>query len=289
MLALLRNRAYIGEVSFRGVWRPSPHEPIVERELFDAAQAILDRRAASPGLRRSNPTDYLLSTLSFVCDRCGHPIVGASARGRGGKLYPYYTCSTRARRGPSGCDQERLPKDELERAILGQMTEVYADTSLVSTALEEALAETHARDDERRAAHERQQTHAAELRGKIDRYVAGFEAGELRASLLQSRMDELQAQLATVERALEQQPPIDSASAKVDVGLVSWALSQALGDVLAATSPRLTKELLRVLIQEIRVVSPMDIRPTYRVPASEVRILEGLVGEGGFEPPTGGV
>ena len=67
---------------------------------------------------------------------------------------------------------------------------------------------------------------------------------------------------------------------------MSWGLSKALGEVLASTSPRLTKELLRVLIQEIRVVSPMDIRPTYRVPASEVRILEGLVGEPGFEPGT---
>ena len=89
-----------------------------------------------------------------------------------------------------------------------------------------------------------------------------------------------------MEKALAAQPAPEAASATVDVGLVSWALSQALGEVLAGTSPRLTKEVLRVLIEEIRVVSPMDIRPTYRVPASEVRILEGLVGEGGFEPPT---
>jgi hypothetical protein len=72
----------------------------------------------------------------------------------------------------------------------------------------------------------------------------------------------------------------------VDVGVVSWALSQALGDVLAAGSPRLTKALLRLLIEEIRVVSPLDIRPTYRVPASEVRILNGLVGDTGLEPVT---
>jgi site-specific DNA recombinase len=289
VLSLLRNRAYIGQVSFRGVWGPSVHEPIVDRQLFDAAQAILDQRAGSPGLRRTNTTDFLLSTLRLVCDRCGHPMVGASARGRGGKIYAYYTCSTRARRGPSGCDQERLPKDELEAAVLAQMTEVYADTSLVSAALEGAQAETRARDAERSAEHDRLQSRAAELRRKIDRYVAGFEAGELHASLFQSRVSELQTELAEVETALAQQPTAGPAVATVDVGLVSWGLSKALGDVLASTSPRLTKELLRVLIQEIRVVSPMDIRPTYRVPAAEVRILEGLVGEGGFEPPTGAV
>jgi site-specific DNA recombinase len=284
VVALLRNRAYIGEVSFRRVWRPSPHEPIVERELFDTAQAILDQRAASPRLRRSNPTDYLLSTLSFVCDRCGHPMVGASARGRRGKRYAYYTCSARLHRGPGACEQERLPKDELEAAILAQMTDVYADTSLVAAALEEAQAESRTRDAERRQEHNRLQAHAAELRRKIDRYVAGFEAGELRASFLQDRVDELQTELATAEAALGQEPVVEGTSGQVDVGLVSWALSKALGDVLASTSPRLTKELLRILIQEIRVVSALDIRPTYRVPASEVRILDNLVGEAGVEP-----
>jgi site-specific DNA recombinase len=198
-------------VSFRGVWGPSPHEPIVELGLFDAAQTILDARAVSPAMRRSNPADYLFSTLSIVCDRCGHPMVGASAHGRGGKRYPYHTCSTRARRGPSGCDQERLPKDELETAILAQMAEVYADTSLVAAALEEAQAETRARDAERGAERHRLEGHAAELRRKIDRYVAGFESGELRASFLQSRSHELAGQLAAVETALAQGPPVEPA------------------------------------------------------------------------------
>ena len=44
-----------------------------------------------------------------------------------------------------------------------------------------------------------------------------------------------------------------------------------------------TKTLLCVLIGEIRVVSPDDIRPTYRVPP-EVRIPNDLVGEEGVEP-----
>ncbi len=94
VLDLIRRRTYVGEVSFRGDWRPGTHEPIIECELFDAAQAILDGRTASPAVRRSHPADYLFSTLSIVCDRCGHAMVGASAHGRSGKRYPYYTCST---------------------------------------------------------------------------------------------------------------------------------------------------------------------------------------------------
>lgn len=66
---------------------------------------------------------------------------------------------------------------------------------------------------------------------------------------------------------------------------MSWALSQALDRVLQQGPRARAKALLRLLIGEIRVVSPLGIRPTYRVPA-EVRIPEELVGEGGLEPPT---
>ena len=196
---MLRNRAYIGEVSFRGVWGPGAHEPIVERALFDAAGAILDARAADPALRRTNPTDYLLSSTNLVCDRCGHPMVGASARGATGHRYAYYMCAGRAVRGPSACDQARLPKDELEAAILAQMGEVYADTGLVGAALEEAASAGQAAQAEAERAREGLTREAAELRRKLARYFAAFEAGELDASLVQSRLAELQAQLTAIE------------------------------------------------------------------------------------------
>jgi hypothetical protein len=44
-----------------------------------------------------------------------------------------------------------------------------------------------------------------------------------------------------------------------------------------------TRALLRLLVGEIRVVSPADIRPTYRVPVA-VRTPEALVRETGVEP-----
>ncbi len=287
MLALLRNRAYIGEVSFRGVWGPGAHEPIVERDLFEAAQAILDARAGDPALRRTNPSDYLLSTLPFVCDRCGHPMVGASARGRGGVRYAYYTCTTRAKRGPAACDQPRLSKDELEEAVLAQMTEVYADTGLVGAALEDAAAAGRAAQAEAKQARRDVAREAAEVRRKLARYFAAFEAGELDAPLVQARLAELQAQLAAIEARLAETPRSDAGTpaGPVEAALVSWALSQALGEVLRQGQRARTKALLRLLIGEIRVVSPDDIRPTYRVPP-EVRIPADLVGDTGFEPVT---
>ncbi len=39
--AILRNRAYIGEVSYKDQWHPGTHEPIVDRDLFDFGQTML--------------------------------------------------------------------------------------------------------------------------------------------------------------------------------------------------------------------------------------------------------
>ena len=287
VLALLRNRVYIGEMSFRGVWGPGAHEPIVERDLFEAAGAILAERAGSRRLRRTNPSDYLLSGLSFVCDRCGHPMVGGSANGRNGRRYAYYTCGTRQRRGPTACDQARLPKDDVEAAILAQMGEVYGDTSLIAAALEDARAAAQTAEAEAEGTRTALAVQATDVRRRIDRYFAAFESGQLSPNLAQSRITELQSRLAELDAQL-----VFAASAvrpapvaPVDAVIVSWTLSQALGTILRNAPPARTKALLQLLIEEIRVVSPADIRPTYRVP-TEVRIVNGMVGEGGLEPPT---
>jgi hypothetical protein len=85
--------------------------------------------------------------------------------------------------------------------------------------------------------------------------------------------------------------------------MISWSLTEALDDVLKALPTPRAKALLRLLIEEIRVVSPMDIRPTYRVPAmaappeplraattttttDPVRRVEGMVEMRGLEPLT---
>ena len=285
-LAVLRNRAYVGEVSFRGVWRSGGQEPLVDHALFDAAQAILDDRAASPRLRRTNPSNFLLSSLSLVCDRCGHPMAGASARGRGGRRYAYYTCASRSRRGPTACDQPRLPKREFEDAVLAQMSEVYRDSELIGMAIDTATAQARSAAAGAEQARSGLQAEASEVRHKIERYVTAFESGTLAASAFGGRVGALQAQRDLLDARLQETGrPTPEPVGSIDAAIVSWALSEALGAVLRGTSVATTKALLRVLVEEIRVFSPEDIRPTYRVLMS-VRTPNEVVGEGGFEPPT---
>jgi site-specific DNA recombinase len=199
VLDVLRNRAYLGEVPFRGVWYEGHQEALIEQTVFDAAQAILEGRTIEYGRRKSDSSDYLLSGLEIICDRCGHRMIGAAARGRGGKRYAYYTCYARSRYGTNHCDQARLSKDELEEAVLAQMREVYANTALIESALTEAQAEltkTETARSERLAAIEAE---VADLRTRIERYFASFEAGQLSPQLAGSRVEALQARLQVLE------------------------------------------------------------------------------------------
>ena len=288
VLAVLRNRIYLGEVSFRRVWYAGHHEPIVEAAVFEQAQAILAERSARPGLRRTNPTDFLLSGLPLVCDRCGHPMVGASARGHTGQRYAYYTCATRNRYGSTVCDQGRLPQQALEEAILGQMGEVYRDTTLVAAAIEQAQAQLRAGQAEQATVRTARQAEAADLRRRIERYFAAFETGELdpkqvreRVGALQARLAELEAELAAPAQPIVPATPVDAAE-------ISWVLSEALAMVLRIVPAPRAKALLRLLIEEIRVVSPTDIRPAYRVPL-EVRTPNELVSRERLELSTRGL
>src|SRR5436853_7769211 len=108
-------------------------------------------------LRRSNPGDYLLSGL-VRCGRCRRAYVGMSARGNGG-LYHYYACSGRQKRGPKGCDAERIPREKLEDAVIEQLAHIYRDGHLIRRAIEESAA---GEQTERAALEDRRASVAAE-------------------------------------------------------------------------------------------------------------------------------
>lgn len=81
VLTVLRNRAYLGEVIFRGDAHPGEHPPLVEADLFDCAQRILTRRGKDVSKRASNSSEHLLTGL-LTCTRCHKAYVGTAANGK---------------------------------------------------------------------------------------------------------------------------------------------------------------------------------------------------------------
>jgi exonuclease VII small subunit len=129
-------------------------------------------------------------------------------------------------------------------------------------------------------------TEVARIERKLERYFEAFETGELSAALCQERvrshrerLEALRGQEADLARTLATQAHTSPDAA---------ALAGQLDEILATEGPEQAKELLRLLIREIRVHNRRRIVPTYRVPAA-VRAMPSKVGRAGLEPATLGL
>ncbi len=83
---LLKNRFYVGEVVYKGEVHEGEHEPILDRDLFEAVQDKLAEQAVARKLSRSR-SPSLLTGLIF--DDRGNPMSPSHANKRGVR-YRYY-------------------------------------------------------------------------------------------------------------------------------------------------------------------------------------------------------
>jgi hypothetical protein len=115
--SMLRNRYYLGVVTYEGVEYPGRHPALVSQELFDQVQSILDASGVS-GERRRRHDHYLMGTL--WCDRCDqrgerHRLILMKATGRRGTDYFYVLCRGRQE---GICDLPYLAVEHVEEAVL---------------------------------------------------------------------------------------------------------------------------------------------------------------------------
>lgn len=160
---ILTRRTYVGEHEFnkRSKTRERkpesevvvvPVPPIIDRETFDATQALLKARhpSVTPSAVISGPT---LLTGLIHCAKCGGAMTIRT--GKGGR-YRYYACSTRARQGPTGCGGMAVPMQKLDDLVASHLV----DRLLQPRRLEKILASVLDRRQERTG---RQREHIAEL------------------------------------------------------------------------------------------------------------------------------
>jgi site-specific DNA recombinase len=110
---LLKNRYYLGIVSYEGVEYPGRHEPLVDEETFEAVQAIMAARVLSGEKPKQRP-HYLKGRL--FCGYCGTRLGISFARNHQGKHYPYFYCIGRQKR--KNCPQGFVPIAVIEAAAV---------------------------------------------------------------------------------------------------------------------------------------------------------------------------
>lgn len=261
VLCILRNRGYLGEVSFRDVLH-QPDESLIDPVLFEKAQALLAERgeAYDRRMREAHP-EYLLTGL-IVCGQCGRNYVGVSAAGRGHR-YRYYACWTRQRYGKDACTGERMRADIIEAAVFEAILAIYADPELIERAVsikakEVATSAQLHRDEIASTKAELKKTEAA-----IERYVHAFESGTVSDEMFGPRVRELGDRARTLRArrnelteaavAREADPPTQR-----DLD----ALRAELDEMIRNGSDAHRKAVAQAFVHRLLVEEPDVIQPT---------------------------
>ncbi len=123
---LLKNRFYVGEVAYRGEVHPGEHEPILDRDLFEAVQAKLKEQAVTRKIaRRQSP--HLLTGKLF--DDRGN-LMSPTHANKNGVRYRYYASQAllQGRRSDAG-SVARVSADEVERLVISALVEATSDAN----------------------------------------------------------------------------------------------------------------------------------------------------------------
>ncbi len=134
---LLNNRTYLGELRHKEQWYPAEHPPIIERELWDRAHAIL----ATNGRVRGNTTratvPYLLKGIVFGND--GRALSPWHTTKKNGRRYRYYVPQRDCKEHAGASGLPRLPAAELESAVLDQLRAILRAPDLLGEVLPQAI------------------------------------------------------------------------------------------------------------------------------------------------------
>ena len=125
---LLRNKIYIGKVTYKDKVYNGEQEAIVEDDVFDKVQNLLALKACGRGKRKGRNPEYILTGL-LKC-RCGESMTTSSGRSRNGNDYRYYTCRKRIAKGKEACDHPRIAAAEIEPIILDRVRHICSDEAL---------------------------------------------------------------------------------------------------------------------------------------------------------------
>ena len=118
---------YKGIIVFNGVEYQGKHEPLVDLEAWQQVQDVLASKANGEKQRGASP----LLEGHHLCGHCGSRLCVSYAKGKLGKVYPYYFCLGRQQRRTT-CMLKARPIELVEEEI----TEHYRWLNLSAEGLE---------------------------------------------------------------------------------------------------------------------------------------------------------
>jgi site-specific DNA recombinase len=134
---IINNKVYIGITTFCGTELPEVTPPIVDKELFEQANASLKRMKE---LRMGRPKRQYLLTGHIVCGDCGKPLVGTCIR----PPYRYYLCSETYSREykDKTCNALRIRANHIESVVWEKVKEALMNPDLLMAQIKALISST---------------------------------------------------------------------------------------------------------------------------------------------------
>ncbi|MFN3160509.1 MAG: recombinase family protein [Rubinisphaera brasiliensis] len=265
---ILRDRAYIGEISHKGQWYPGKHEPLVERATWDRVQALL-------GGHVYQAQSHAYAGQFMKCGHCSHPITGETITKKtknGNRYYTYYRC-TYYNKGDH--PRIRLPESKIESQVLAIFDKMKVENEKVRDWFRLVLASQtkDAQTDSlaQRAELQRQETLLVQqqdrllnmrLNDEIDQDTFAAKHTELR-----DRLANIKLQLDVVDRSHDETAEL---AAKV------FELSQTLKQQWLTADYTAKRRLLEIVFLNC-TLDDVTLCPTIRKPFDV--LAKGLISE----------
>ena len=236
-----------------------PVPPIVDRETFDAVQQLLKKRApmVTPGRTVSGPT--LLTGICFCADCGGAMTLRTSGKA---KHYRYYTCSTAARQGKTGCKGRTIKMDRLDHLVADHLETRLLDPERLADMLTSHLDRREEQDARRRTQAAELNRRAAEAEARLKRLYAAIESGvaDLDDPSLKERIDELKATRDQARIDAERSKAAVENAGQIITATPNWANSPKLRAAGCGVSDGgYRRDHLRALTQRVEV-SEREVR-----------------------------
>ena len=226
--------------------------PIVGQATFDAVQAKL----AANNPRVSSPraaTGPILLTGLATCAHCNGGMTQRTGTSSTGRIYSYYTCATKAKKGSTGCRGNSVPMGHLDRLVLAALdTRLFAPERLTAllSALIERRADRAAALDSRLVGLQEEVAAAEEKLRRLYRLVEEDEAET--DDILTERITMLKAERARAKAALDRAR--GSTRPAVEIGPEQVvAFSRHLREVLVNEETPARKVWLKALLARVEV------------------------------------
>ncbi len=237
-----------GQQRPRSEWIPLKVEPIIDRELFDMAQAVRRERdpERSPGRTASSP--MLLAGL-VRCGSCGATYTLEMS----GKGHRYYNCRAFTRTGKEACAGYRIPQSKLDDAVLAHLADKLFTLERCREILRDFVEEVGIMRQKTTEHRKQLEREIGELNRRIERWEEAFETRREDADVIMPKLRDLRGKRDELAATLSKIVPLRAVPPHLYNETTIRKFQENIRELFLSKDTSLTRNYLRFLVQDITV------------------------------------